>query len=207
MTDTTAHWGPRDEARMHAVSRHAAGLFLFVLAAQFMTVVMLAAAMAPGYDYAQAAISDLGAIPETAMLFNGSLVAVGFLNIVGGVLFWRVHGQLWLLGAFLIAGLGALGAGFVPLGASDWHGLFALLAFVFFNLQTLGSAVAVKGAMRWLAGLLGLLGLAYVVVMAIGDAGNPAVFGVFGHGGAERLIVYPPMLWLMALGGWLMAGR
>ena len=32
-----------------------------------------------------------------------------------------------------------------------------------------------------------------------------AVFGPIGHGGAERMIVYPAMLWMLAFGGWLMA--
>ena len=51
----------------------------------------------------------------------------------------------------------------------------------------------------------GLAGLAYVVVMVIGDAGNPAIFGPIGHGGAERMIAYPVMGWLLAIGGYLMA--
>ena len=50
-----------------------------------------------------------------------------------------------------------------------------------------------------------VLGLAFVVIMVIGDAGNPGMFGPIGHGGAERMIVYPAMLWLMAFGGYLMA--
>jgi hypothetical protein len=47
----------------------------------------------------------------------------------------------------------------------------------------------------------------YVAIMIVGDAGNPAVFGPIGHGGAERMIVYPVMLWMLALGGYLMADR
>jgi hypothetical protein len=47
--------------------------------------------------------------------------------------------------------------------------------------------------------------LVFVVVMVIGDSGNPAIFGAIGHGGAERMIVYPAMLWMLALGGYLMA--
>ena len=43
-----------------------------------------------------------------------------------------------------------------------------------------------------------------MVLMVIGDSGNPAVFGAIGHGGAERLITYPAMLWLIALGGQLL---
>jgi hypothetical protein len=43
--------------------------------------------------------------------------------------------------------------------------------------------------------------------MIIGDGGNAAAFGPIGHGGTERMIVYPVMIWMVALGGWLMAGR
>ena len=56
------------------------GLLFFLLAAGFMTVIMLAASMAPGYDIRGGAISDLGVIEETALLFNGSLILVGLLN-------------------------------------------------------------------------------------------------------------------------------
>jgi len=54
--------------------------------------------------------------------------------------------------------------------------------------------------------LAGLLGLEFVLLMIIGDAGNPGAFGPIGHGGAERMIVYPAMLWMLAFGGSLMAG-
>jgi hypothetical protein len=100
-----------------------------------------------------------------------------------------------------------LGAAALPLDVSSWHGIFALVAFVFFNAQTLGSAAAVKGAMRRVALFLGAVGLAYVGVMVVGDSGHTAIFWPFGHGAAERLIVYPPMLWLLALGGALMASH
>ena len=42
--------------------RRLSGVLLFSLAAQFMTVIMLGASMAPGYDLAGGAISDLGVI-------------------------------------------------------------------------------------------------------------------------------------------------
>ena len=44
------------------------GIVMFVQAAQFMTVIMLAASMAPRVDFGGGAISDLGVIPETAAL-------------------------------------------------------------------------------------------------------------------------------------------
>jgi hypothetical membrane protein len=170
-----------------------------------MTVIMLAASMAPDHDIAGGAISDLGVIQETALLFNVSLIAVGVLNIVGGYLLYRVHGRGWLLGLAVLAGLGATGAGLIPLDTSDLHGIFALVAFLCFNLQALATSTITTGPMRALSVLAGVVGLVFVVVMVIGDAGNTAIFGPIGHGGAERMIVYPAMLWMMAFGGYLMA--
>ena len=181
------------------------GLLLFILAAGFMTVVMLGTSMAPGYDVQGGAISDLGVIGETAALFNGALLAVGLLNIASGFLLYRSHGHVGVFAVFLLAGLGAIGAGLVPLNTSDLHGIFALFAFVFFNIEALAVAPLISGPMRWVSVLAGLVGLAFVVLMVIGDAGSPGVFGPIGHGGAERMIVYPSMLWLMAFGGYLMA--
>jgi len=58
--------------------------------------------------------------------------------------------------------------------------------------------------MRAMSLAAGVTGLLFVGVMIVGDGGNPAVFGPIGHGGAERMIVYPAMLWLLAFGGYLM---
>jgi hypothetical membrane protein len=185
-------------------SRKLAGVLFFALAAQFMTVIMLAAAMAPDYDFGAAAISDLGVLPETALLFNGSLALVGLLNLLGGYLFYQSHGRRWLLSIFAIAGVGAVGAGLFPLDTGGLHGLFALLAFLFFNLQALGSSTRLSGVMRVLAVLAGSIGILFVVLMAIGDAGNAAAFGPVGHGVTERMIVYPVMLWMLAFGGYLL---
>ncbi len=185
----------------------AAGVVLFALAAQFMIAIMLAASIAPGYDIREGAISDLGAIGATALLFNGSLLAVGVLNIIGGYLLFRADRRWGQLVLFVIAGIGALGAGLFPLGSGGPHGLFALGAFLAFNLEAIAAASITTGPMRAISLLAGLVGLVFVVLMAFGDAGVGAAFGPIGHGGTERMIVYPPMLWLLAFGGYLMAGR
>jgi hypothetical membrane protein len=200
----------RPAIRAHAsttAEQRAAGVLLFALAAQFMTAIMLAASMAPGYDVAGAAISDLGTIAETAALFNVSLVLVGVLNIAGGWLFARAHGHGLVLGLFVVAGIGAIGAGLFPLDSGGPHGLFALVAFLAFNLEALAVAAVVTGPMRVLSLLAGVIGLVFVGLMVVGDGGNAAAFGPIGHGGTERMIVYPAMLWMLALGGSLMAAR
>jgi hypothetical membrane protein len=185
----------------------AAGVLIFALAAQFMTVIMLAASMAPGYDVRGGAISDLGTVAETRLLFNISLIAVGVLNLASGLLLFRQHPSRWLLALFTLAGVGALGAGVFPLDSGGPHGLFALVAFVAFNLEALAVASIVSGPMRVISLLAGAIGLVFVVLMAVGDSGNAAAFGPIGHGGTERMIVYPVMLWMLAFGGYLMAGR
>lgn len=186
-------------------SRKLVGTFFLVLAAQFMTVIMLAAAMVPSYDFRAAAISGLGVFPETVFLFNMSLVLVGVLNLAGGYLSYRTHGKRWLVAIFARAGIGAVGAELFPLDAGGLHGLFALLAFPFFNVQALRTATRLRGAVQALSVLAGGMGLVFVVLMALGDAGNAAAFGPIGHGGTERMIVYPVMLWLVAFGGYLLA--
>lgn len=188
-----------------ASRRTLAGLLLLALGSSFLTLTMLAASIARGYDLNAAAISDLGVIDETALLFNALLVSVGGLNVVAGSLLYRSHRRPWILALYLLAGIGAVGAGLVPLDTSGLHSLFALVGFVFFNVEAIATGLLLHGPMRAISWGAGLIGLVYVVVMVIGDAGNRAVFGAFGHGGSERMIVYPVMLWTIALGGYLLA--
>jgi hypothetical membrane protein len=198
---------PRRGAHAFVDDLRLPGVLLFVMSALFMTVIMLAASIAPAYDYNAAAISDLGVIAETALLFNVSLMAVGVLNLIAGYLLYRDHGRRWVVGTYVLAGIGAIGAGLFPLGSSGLHSLFALLAFLFFNLQAIATGTVVSGPMKVVSVLAGFAGIVFVVLMAIGDSGNAAAFGAIGHGGTERMIVYSVMLWMLAYGGYLMASR
>jgi hypothetical membrane protein len=180
--------------RAHDAVARWSGVLLFLVGAEFMTAIMLAASLAPNYDIAGGAISDLGVVDQTALLFNASLVFIGAANLAVGYLLYRSHRRAWILGVFTLAGLGAAGAG-----------IFALLAFVFFNVEAIACATLVSGPMRWVSTIAGAVGLAFVALMVIGDSGNPTVFGPIGHGGAERMIVYPAMIWLIAFGGYLLA--
>ena len=130
-----------------------------------MTVVMAATSMALDYDVQGGAISDLGVIGETAALFDGALLAVGGIEYRGaGISSTAATVEAWIFAIFVLAGLGAIGAGLVPLNTSDVHGIFALVAFVFFNLEALAAATLVAGPMRWVSIVAGLVGLAFVVL-------------------------------------------
>src|SRR4029079_15804777 len=91
------------------------------------------------------------------------------------------------------------------LGSSELHSIFAAFAFVFFKVLAIGTAAVVSGPMRFIAFARGTAGVVFFVLMLMGDGGNAAAFGVIGHGGTERMIVYPVMLWMLGFGGYLMA--
>jgi hypothetical membrane protein len=186
-------------------SSRTAGAALATAGAVFLTGTMLGASIAPGYDFHGGAISDLGVVSETAALFNGLLILVGALNVAGGYLLFRSHRRMWLLAAYVLGGVGAIGAGLRPLDTGMVHALFALVGFVFFNVEAIGTGRIVSGPIKAISVVAGVVGLIYVAVMVIGDGGNPAVFGSIGHGGSERMIVYPAMLWLLTFGGFLLA--
>ena len=186
-------------------SRTAAGVLLFLLPVQFMTALMAGAAIAPGYSINLNAISDLGVIDTTAWLFNTSLFMAGLLNIVGGYFLYRSSGKGWILPIFVIAGLGAIGAAVFTLDIPGIHGLFALLAFIFFNIQAIAGAALVRGPLKAISIVAGVIGLVFLVTHAASDFGIMSLYGPIGHGGSERMIVYPALFWLMAFGGYLMA--
>jgi hypothetical membrane protein len=186
-------------------SRTIAGLLLFLLPVQFMTALMAGAAIAPGYSISQNAISDLGVIGATAWLFNASLFIAGLLNIVGGYFLYRSYGRGWIPAVFTLAGIGAIGAAVFTLEIPGIHGLFALLAFVFFNIQAISGATLVRGPLKAISVIAGAIGLVFLVTHAASDFGIVNLYGPIGHGGSERMIVYPALFWLMAFGGYLMA--
>ena len=186
-------------------SRTTAGILLFLLPVQFIIAPLAGAAIAPGYSINLNAISDLGVIDTTAWLFNTSLFMAGLLNIVGGYFLYRSSGKGWILPIFALAGVGAIGAAVFTLDIPGIHGLFALLAFIFFNIQAIAGSSLVRGPLKAISIVAGVIGLVFLVTHAASDFGIMSLYGPIGHGGSERMIVYPALLWLAAFGGYLMA--
>ena len=180
-------------------------MVLVLGAAQFMTLMMLGEAMAPGYSMHDDAISDLGTIDETRVLFNSSLFAIGLLNAVAGYLLFRVHKDRTLFVVFALGGIGAMGAGLIPLDSPvGVHGLFALLAFLFINLEAVLCGRLVRNPLRLFSVVAGIVGLSFLVVMILVDAETLDPSGSIGHGGVERMIAYPGLLWMLVYGGHLL---
>ncbi len=182
------------------------GLLLALGAGQFMVMMMLLEAVAPGYSMHDNAISDLGTIPETRLFFNASLFAIGLMNLVAGYFLFRSLGDKVLLTIFCLGGIGAMGAGLIPLDSPlGVHGLFALFAFLFLNLEAILVGLKLHGALKAVSILAGMVGLIFLVTMILVDSGTIDMSGSIGHGGVERMIAYPALIWMMIFGGYLMA--
>jgi hypothetical membrane protein len=187
-------------------SEQTAGLLLFIGAAQFLLVMMLMESVAPGYSMHDNAISDLGTIPETALIFNASLFAIGLINIVAGLNIYKVLGDKALLAIFVLGGIGAMGVGLITLDSPlGLHGLFALLAFLFLNLEAVGVGLKLYGGLKVISIVAGIVGILFLGVMVLVDSGSIDLSGSIGHGGAERMIAYPALIWMVMFGGYLMA--
>ena len=177
-----------------------AGLFFFLASAQFVILVMIGEALASQYGYSifQNPISDLGILGASQIVFNSSLFTIGLFNILGGLILQRSFEKLWVTVLFVLGGIGGIGASIFTLATPGMHGIFALLAFLFFGLEALAIATLVRGPFQFLSIGLGTMGLAALVLHAL------EINGVLGPGGMERMIVYPLLMWLASFGGYLM---
>jgi hypothetical protein len=99
-----------------------------------------------------------------------------------------------------------MGAGLITLdGPLGIHGIFALIAFLFLNLEAIFIGLKLEGSLRAFSVVAGIIGFIFLLLMIMIDSGSVDVSGSIGHGGAERLIAYPALLWMMIFGGYLLA--
>ncbi|MFA5101709.1 MAG: DUF998 domain-containing protein [Candidatus Thermoplasmatota archaeon] len=181
------------------------GLILSIMSAQFLLVLMLGAAIAPDYSIHDNAISDLGVIAQTTLLFNTSLFLFGLFIIIAAYFYHPLHKKRSITLLFIIAGIGGIGVAFFPLNNPVIHSIFALIAFLFTNLLPIGISVLLPKPLNVLSIVIGTLGLVFLLLHFLSGIGVLNVYGVIGHGGSERMIVYPVLLWFIAFGGYLMA--
>lgn len=191
---------------MNCDNKTSSGLLLALGAAQFLTMMMLLESIAPGYSMHDNAISDLGTIPETEVWFALTLFTIGLTNLFAGWFLLRMWQDQGLFVVFALGSLGAMGAALIPLDSpSGLHGAFALLAFLFMNLEAIMVGLKLSGGLRGISIGAGVIGLVFMVMMMLVDAGCLDVSGGIGHGGVERMIVYPTLIWMIVFGGYLLA--
>ena len=186
-----------------------AGVALLLTGGVSLLGIITAEAYHPDYATTQE-ISDLGSTAPpnpvsyepTATIFNGTMLASGALVLVAVYFLYRVGRPrvLWLpLGVF---GFGVFGVGVFPGDVTPWHGIFALLTFTSGGIAAVLAARATPKPFSAVSLLLGGFSLASLVyALALGDSGPLAGLA---FGGIERWVVYPLLVWVTGLGGFLL---
>ena len=181
------------------------GLLFSLLSGQFLLVLMLGAAIAPNYSIHDDAISDLGVIPQTQFLFNISLFLFGLFMLLAAYLYHKYHNKRWITFIIIASSIGAIGVALFPLNNPGIHAIFALIAFLFTNLVPISISTILPKPINFLSIAPGIIGIFFLVIHLMSDINILNLYGIIGHGGSERMIIYPVMIWFVAYGGYLTA--
>lgn len=188
------------------------GTLLFFAGSIALMGIITAEALYPsgtGYTTFQSEISDLGATKPpnsiiyqpSATIFNMSMLLSG-LMILAATFFQHKHFKKWLFSVPLgLFGLSLVGIGLFSGEKVPYHGMFAMLAFTSGGVSALASAKIASTPFKYIGIVFGAISLAiWAVVLLIPDI----IISFIGMGGTERWLVYPVVLWIVGLGGYLM---
>lgn len=182
-----------------------AGLLMVISGIQFMLLVSIAETLYPGYNTAKYDLSSLADLPihePSATIFNVTVFIAGLLIVIASYLIYKQY-QGKIFPAFLgLLGIGAIGVGIFPGYTGNVHVIFAMASFIFGSLALLTSFTILKDSLlKYILTVLGAIAFLDILLVIILQDSSP--FMAFGIGGTERLIVYPVILGIIALGGYL----
>lgn len=178
-----------------------AGVAFFAGNVEFILFMLIAEFIYPHYSVSGNYISDLG-VGSTAYIFNTSIIVMGLLVIATGY-FIRNFSRILLI-VFVLAGIGAMGVGIFNETLIIPHTILAIFAFSMSSIAPYFIIFRIKNIMSVMWVILGTIGLIALVLYLSGTLLNaPGLFLGLGHGGMERMIIYPDLMWGIAFGGWL----
>jgi hypothetical membrane protein len=186
---------------MRLDDRQWAGLFLFAGTTQFVIGMILAESVDPSYSVSANYISDLG-VRAGAAIFNSSVFLLGVTIVATSWFASRAFQDRFLMVAFLLTGVGAIGVGVFTENAP--FGLHAIVSFITFLFAAITAIVAFRVLRPPLSYVSVLLGVGSLV--ALGLYVSKVYLGL-GGGGMERMIAYPVLAWGIGFGGALLGGN
>ena len=180
---------------------------MFAGAVQFFIFLVVSESVYPGYSVSSQPLSDLGAtcgskpcyIPPSSTVFDSTVFILGALAFIAA--FFVYTGRSRLVGGLTaLAAWGVMGVAIFPETTGTLHTLVSLIAFLFGGLAAISSFTISRPPLSYFSVALGLLGLVALVLYATGT------YAGLGQGGMERMIAFPELLWLAALGVSFMSG-
>jgi hypothetical membrane protein len=190
-----------------------AGMLLFFGGAILLMGIIIAEALYPAvYTTGSNEISDLGGtrppaslvFQPSATIFNLTLMLSGLLVALSAVMLQLRLGRWPASISIGVLGVAAFLVGVFPGPTGTPHAVLAMIAFFAGGFAAVFGGWIARPPFRYGLVALGVINLAVLTTyFTMGDASPIWVLGV---GGAERLLVYPVLFFLMGFGGYL-AGR
>lgn len=189
------------------------GILLFLAGSIALMGIITAEALYPsgtGYTTFNSEISDLGATkPLNSLIYQPSSGVFNITMLLSGLMtltatfFQHKHFKKLLFSVPLgLFGLSLAGVGLFSGEKVPYHGIFALLAFISGGVSAIASAKIASAPFKYIGIVFGSITLATwsaaVFVPGI-------IFPFIGIGGTERWVVYPIVLWITGLGGYLVS--
>lgn len=202
-----------------------AGVLLIVGAIQFMLGVVIGESQYPGYNTSKNTLSDMsGSCPSidpenplqcinsvvlqpSATIFSTIVFIIGLTAAVSAYFIHKTLGGRIAPALLFVTGIAAMGVGIFPGSAGVVHGYFAMATFYSGGLAAIASYRILKESkpMQYLSVALGSIAIVILISLVIFGVGNSPSISAFGVGGAERLVAYPVVLWLIVFGAYLIA--
>lgn len=179
------------------------GALIFTGGLIFFIFNTIAQSIYPGYNVGVDALSKLGAIgANTRFLWDGQLFVNGALSLVGMILLFYmssspdIEARRAISVLFILPAIGAIVVSLCPENLNiTIHTIGAFVTFVFGALAAIYAGRFIKSPFRYFSIVLGLVSLISLTQLS----GN-----AIGFGDAERLVVYPIVLWQISFGTFLM---
>jgi len=185
-----------------------AGIFLIIGTIQYLLAVNISEALFPGYSLGINSLSDLGGsvpiVEPSAIIFNISNIVLGIFILAAVYLILKSGGCRLFSACLTIYGISIIFLSIFPEYTLTPHVIFALIAFISGSLALIFSyRLGINIPMTIISMVLGFIALITILSVFLVGVGPSNPLNYFGRGGAERLIIYPIILYLTALGGYL----
>ena len=186
------------------------GLLLFLAGSFALMGIITAEVLYPsGYTTFKSEISDLGATKPpnsliyqpSSSIFNITMLLSGLMALMATFYQHRYFKKLLFSIPLSLFGLGLVGIGFFSGDKVPYHGIFSLLTFISGGVTAIMSFKIVSAPFKFIGIVFGAISL--MTWCTVVFAPN-IIVSFIGLGGTERWLVYPIVLWITGLGGYLM---
>ena len=187
------------------------GLLLFLAGSFALMGIITAEVFYPsGYTTFNSEISDLGATKPpnsliyqpSSSIFNITMFLSGLMALTATLFQHRYFKKLLFTIPLGLFSVGLVGIGIFSGEKTPYHGIFSLLTFISGGVSAIMAFKIVSAPFKFIGIVFGAISL--TTWCAVVFAPNMIV-PFIGLGGTERWLVYPIVLWITGLGGYLMS--